>query len=261
MSQKDTSRMQSGPKRDLWEQDTTSEILMTKAKTPTSSLLTSTFKPYSGDSPTRKMTISSLKDLHLSDMDSVSLMKKEPQIKVIGALLMELQTKKKPLKLASNLEATQEETPQIQTSQYPSAKTPKKKNLNLQPLPNLSLPISVSNQSNPTLWLEQWHRSQPPLPSPQTAWWPEPWELEYPEEEPCQTSRESFNHYSPCNTVKEMEVEMILLNLTDEILENAWSEGREVEEMEITQGVAEEEANLILRAMTMQPTQGHYQIN
>ena len=58
-----------------------------------------------------------------------------------------------------------------------------------------------------------------------------------------------------------MEVEMILLNLTDEILENAWSEGREVVEMEITQGVAEEEANLILRAMTMQPTQGHYQIN
>ena len=96
--------MQSGPKRDLWEQDTTLEILMMKAETPTSSLLTSTFKPYSGDSPTKKMTISSL---------------------------MELQTKKKPLKLASNLEATQEETPQIQTSQYPSAKTPKKKNLNL----------------------------------------------------------------------------------------------------------------------------------
>ena len=60
---------------------------------------------------------------------------------------------------------------------------------------------------------------------------------------------------------------MILLNLTDEILENAQSEGMEVVEMEITQGVVEavaeveEEANLILRAMTMQPTQGHYQIN
>ena len=54
---------------------------------------------------------------------------------------------------------------------------------------------------------------------------------------------------------------MILLNLTNEILENVWSEGREVVKMEITQGVAEEEANLILRAMTMQPTQGHYQIN
>ena len=80
-------------------------------------------------------------------------------------------------------------------------------------------------------------------------------------------SKESSNCYSPCNTVEEMEVEMILLNLTDEILENARSKGVEVVEMEITQEVAEavaeveEEANLILRAMTMWPTQGHYQIN
>ena len=62
---------------------------------------------------------------------------------------------------------------------------------------------------------------------------------------------------------------MILLNLTDKMLENARSEGVEVVEMEITQGVAEavaeaeeeEEANLILRAMTMRPTQGHYRTN
>ena len=80
-------------------------------------------------------------------------------------------------------------------------------------------------------------------------------------------SKESSNHYSPHNTVEEMEVEMILLNLTDEILENARAEGKEVVEMEITQGVvegvaeAEEEANLILRAMTTWPTQGHYWIN
>ena len=79
--------------------------------------------------------------------------------------------------------------------------------------------------------------------------------------------KESSNRYSPRNTVEEMEVEMILLNLTDEILENTRSEGVEVVEMEITQGVAEavaeaeEEANLILRAMTMRPTQGHYRIN
>ena len=79
--------------------------------------------------------------------------------------------------------------------------------------------------------------------------------------------KESSNRYSPRNTVEEMEVEMILLNLTDEILENARSEGVEVVEMEITQGVAEavavaeEEANLILRAMTVRPTQGHYRIN
>ena len=77
-------------------------------------------------------------------------------------------------------------------------------------------------------------------------------------------SKESSNHYSPRNTVEEMEVEMILLNLTDEILEDARSRGVEVVEMEITQGAvaeAEEEANLILRAMTMRPTQGHYRIN
>ena len=79
--------------------------------------------------------------------------------------------------------------------------------------------------------------------------------------------KESSNHYSPRNTIEEMEVEMILLNLTDEVLENARSEGVEVVEMEITQTVAEavaeaeEEANLILRAMTMRPTQGHYRIN
>ena len=79
--------------------------------------------------------------------------------------------------------------------------------------------------------------------------------------------KESSNRYSPRNTVEEMEVEMILLNLTDEILESARSEGGEVVEMEITQGMAEavaeaeEEANLILRAMTMRPTQGHYRIN
>ena len=73
--------------------------------------------------------------------------------------------------------------------------------------------------------------------------------------------KESSNHYSPRNTIEEMEVEMILLNLTDEILESARSEGVEVVEMEITQGLAEEEANLILQAMTMRPTQGHYWIN
>ena len=76
-------------------------------------------------------------------------------------------------------------------------------------------------------------------------------------------SKESSNRYSPRNTIEEMEVEMILLNLTDEILDNARSEGMEVVEMEITQELAEaeEEANLILQAMTMQPTQGHYRTN
>ena len=200
-------------------------------------------------------------------MDSVSLTKKEPQIEAAGDPLTEPQTKKKTLTPHSSLEAILEEIPQIQTLQSPLVEMPKKKNPNSQQSPNSSLPISVNCPSNPALWLEQWHKSQPPQPSPPTAWWPEPWELEYPEEEPRQMSKESSNRYSPRNTIEEMEVEMILLNLTDEILDNARSEGMEVVEMEITQGVAEavaeaeEEVNLILQAMTMRPTQGHYRTN
>ena len=61
-----------------------------------------------------------------------------------------------------------------------------------------------------------------------------------------------------------MEVEMILLNLTDEILENARKEGREVVEVEMTptQAVEEvaEEVDLIQQAAETQPTQGHYWI-
>ena len=112
------------------------EIPMMKVKNPTLSLSTSTFKPYSGDSPTKKTIISSLKGLHLSDTDSISLTKKELQIEVVGDPLTELQMKKKSLKPNSNLEVTQEGTPQIQTSQSPLVKMPKKKNLNLQPSPN-----------------------------------------------------------------------------------------------------------------------------
>ena len=55
---------------------------------------------------------------------------------------------------------------------------------------------------------------------------------------------------------------MILLNLTDEILENAKKEGQEVVEVEMTptQAVEEvvEEADLIQQAAEMKPTQGHY---
>ena len=59
-----------------------------------------------------------------------------------------------------------------------------------------------------------------------------------------------------------MEVEMILLNLTDKILENARKEGREVVEVEMSlaQAVVEamEEADLIQQAAELWPTQGHY---
>ena len=59
-----------------------------------------------------------------------------------------------------------------------------------------------------------------------------------------------------------MEVEMILLNLTDEILENTKKEGREVVEVEMTptMGVEEvaAEADLIQQAAQTQPIKGHY---
>ena len=69
---------------------------------------------------------------------------------------------------------------------------------------------------------------------------------------------------SPLNTIEEMEVEMILLNLTEEILENAKKEGREVVEVEMTPAVGVEEAvveaDLIQQAVQTQLTQGHYRI-
>ena len=74
--------------------------------------------------------------------------------------------------------------------------------------------------------------------------------------------KESFEPFSPHNTIEEMEVEMILLNLTDEILENARKEGQEVVEVEMspTQVMEEavEEADLIRQAAETRPTQGHY---
>ena len=61
--------------------------------------------------------------------------------------------------------------------------------------------------------------------------------------------------------IEEMEVEMILLNLTDEILENTRKEGWEVVEVEMTPArVVEvvEEVDLIQQAAEMRQTQGHY---
>ena len=54
---------------------------------------------------------------------------------------------------------------------------------------------------------------------------------------------------------------MILLNLTNEILENARKEGQEVVEVEMTPAQVEEvaeEADLIRQVAEMQPTKGHY---
>ena len=59
-----------------------------------------------------------------------------------------------------------------------------------------------------------------------------------------------------------MEVEMILLNLTDEILESAKKEGREVVEVEMTLVTSVEEvaaeADLIQQAAQTPPTKGYY---
>ena len=54
--------------------------------------------------------------------------------------------------------------------------------------------------------------------------------------------KEFSKPFSPHNTIEEMEVEMILLNLTDEILENARKEGWEVVVVEMTPETAMEEA-------------------
>ena len=163
-------------------------------------------------------------------MDFASSTKKEPRTEAAGDPLTEHLTKKKYQTRNSNLEAKLEETPPIPTSSSPNLQ--KKKSPSLQ-LPNLSPPTSVNHPSNLDHWLVQWHRlHQPPL-SP-TAWWPEPWELEYPKEETPLVPKEFSEPFSPHNTIEEMEVEMILLNLTDEILENARKEGWEVVEVEMS---------------------------
>ena len=89
---------------------------LTPTKSPISYQLTSTLKPCSGGVPTKKTTISSMKDQLQSDMDSESLTKKELQIEAAGIHLTEPQTKTSPSKQTSNSEATLEGTPQIQTS-------------------------------------------------------------------------------------------------------------------------------------------------
>ena len=166
--------------------------------------------------------------------------------------------KKKGQPRHSNLEAKLEETPPTLTLSSPNLK---KKKTPLPQSPNLSHPTSANHPSNLNHWLVQWHKlHQPPL-SP-TAWWPEPWELEYPKEEIPLAPKEFSEPLSPHNTIEEMEVEMILLNLTNEILENARKEGREVVEVEMSpaQVVVEamEEADLIQQAAESRLTQGHY---
>ena len=74
--------------------------------------------------------------------------------------------------------------------------------------------------------------------------------------------KEYSKPFSPLKTIEEMEVEMILLNLTEEILENARKEGREVVEVEMTLATGMEEVagevDLIQQVVETQPTQKHY---
>ena len=185
-------------------------------------------------------------------------MKKEPKTGASGDLLTEHQTKMKSQTLNSNSEVKLEETPQIPTSS--SLNTQKKKTRSPQS-PSSSPLTSANHPHNLDHWLEQWHKSHPQPLSP-TAWWPEPWELEYPKEEILPALKGYAGPFTPLESVEEMEVEMILLNLTDEILENAKKEGWEVVEVEMTPetGVEEAavEADLIQQAMQAPLIQGHY---
>ena len=189
-------------------------------------------------------------------MDFAYLTKKEPKTEASGDLLTELKKKTKPRILNSNLGAKLEETPRTPTS---SSLNSQKKKTESQQLPNSSPPTLANHPSNLDHWLEQWHKSHPQPPS-LTAWWPERWELEYPNKETPVARKEYSGPFSPLRTVEEMEVEMILLNLTDEILESAKQEGREVVEVEMNpmMGVAGVEADLIQQAAQTQPTKGHY---
>ena len=190
-------------------------------------------------------------------MDFAYLTKKEPRTEASGDLLTDRQMKTKPQILNSNLEVKLEETPQTLTS---SSLNSQKKKIGLQQSPSSSPPTLANHPSNLAHWLEQWHKLHPQPPST-TAWWPEPWELEYPNEETLLARKEYSGPFSPLNTVEEMEVEMILLNLTKEILENAKKEGWVVEvEMTPAMGVEEVagEADLIQQATQAQLTQGHY---
>ena len=172
----------------------------------------------------------SSKDQHRPNTVFVFLMKKEPRTEAVGDPLTEPLMKKNNQTLNSNSEVKLEETPLTPTSSSPNHK--KKKTPSLQS-PSLSPPTLANHPSNLDHWLAQWHKSHLPPLSP-TVWWPEPWELEYPPEETPPAPKESSEQFSPHNTIDEMEVEMILLNLTNEILENARKEGREVVEVEMS---------------------------
>ena len=166
-------------------------------------------------------------------MDSVFSMKKEPRTEAVGDPSTEHLTKKKHQIQFSNLEAKLEETPPTLTLSSPNLKKkrwPSPRSL------NSSHPTLANHPSNLDHWLAQWHRlHQPPL-SP-TAWWPKPWELEYPKEETLLALKESSGCFSPHTTIEVVEVKMT---------------PTQVEE-------AAEEADLIRQAAEMQPTKGHYQ--
>ena len=148
----------------------------------------------------------------------------------------------------SNSEAKLEETPQTLTLSSPNLR---KKRSILSRMPNSSWHTLANHPSNLDHWLVQWHELHQQQPS-LTAWWPEPWELEYPKEETPLVPKESSEPFSPHNMIEEMEVEMILLNLTDEMLKNPRKEGQEVVEVEMTPETAmeevAEEADLIQQA-------------
>jgi hypothetical protein len=187
-SPRDTSKMLSGTRTDISEQDTIAQILIVTTQL-VSQLSNSILKHYSGDSWIRSTTSIESPDLHLSNTDFKSLTKKG-LIKAGGDQLMEQPTKKKNhLPLASDSEVT-EETPQVQILSSLPAKSSNMQLLHwLNSFPHI-LPNPISPPSAAYLcWLLECHKShQLPLLL-QQAYWPELLELEYPQEELSQQTQ------------------------------------------------------------------------
>jgi hypothetical protein len=178
----DTSKMLSGMRMDISEQDTIAQILIVKMQL-VSQPSSSTLKPCSGDSWIRSTISIESPDPHLSNTDFKSLMKKG-LIEAGGDQLMEQQMKKKNhLPLVSDSEVMVE-TPQTQIPLSPLVKLSNMQLLHwLNSFPH-TLPDPASPPSADYLrWLPECHKlHQLPLWL-QQAYWPELLELEYPQEE------------------------------------------------------------------------------
>ena len=176
------------------------------------SQLTLILKPYSGGPRERKVqdSLRSL-DPHQLTMDFEFLTKRESGTEASGAPSMELSTQKKGL--YSNLEAIRETLPtQKQTSQFPLWIRTKKQKQHSQTSLDSSLATLINHRSHRTkyqhhLW-EQWLTLlQPPLSQAPLG---EPPDLEYPPERRPHWEESGTVSNRTLQTIKEIEVLMIL---------------------------------------------------